>query len=129
MRQGICYSHQGELAVDRPVNVYSYHITRYESGTGAAHGGTANVEPVHTRCNGPCLCKRVQGESLAKYHTSHSLNDPRDRVVTVMTTGRQSADSIDIPTVRNGYFESSTTSMPFTEAIPAVGTKLRTILP
>ena len=85
--------------------------------------------PVDTRCSRPCLCKRVLGESLAKYHITHSRNDPRERVVTVMTTGRQSADGIDIPTVRNGYFESSTTSMPFTEAIPAVGTKLRTILP
>src|ERR1039457_1020768 len=31
--------------VDRLVNVYSYHITRYKSGTGAARGGTPNVEP------------------------------------------------------------------------------------
>ena len=85
--------------------------------------------PVHTRCNGPCLCKRVQGESLAKYHISHSLNDPREREVTVTTIGQQSKDGKEVPTVRNGYFESSTNSMPFTEAIPVVGTKLRTILP
>ena len=74
-------------------------------------------------------CKRVQGESLAIYHTSHFLNDPREQEVTVITTGQQSADGIEVPTLRNGYFESPTTSMPFTEAIPIVGTKLRTILP
>jgi hypothetical protein len=50
--------------------------------------------PVDTRCSRPCLCKRVLGESLAKYHITHSRNDPRERVVTVMTTGRQSADGI-----------------------------------
>ena len=84
---------------------------------------------MHTRCNGRVHVSGYKGESLAIYHTTHFLNDPRERDVTAMTIGQQSADGIEGPTVRNGYFESPTTSMPFTEAIPIVGTKLRTILP
>ena len=87
------------------------------------------MEPRGYTVSRPCLCKRVQGESLAKYHITHSRNDPREREVTVITIGQQSADGNEVPTLRKGYFESPTTSMPFTEAIPIVGTKLRTILP
>jgi hypothetical protein len=95
MRQRICYSHQGKLpppVVQLTITDTLSHVTDREKGHPA--GLRLLWSPVHTQCNGPCLCKRVQGESLAKYHISYSLNDPRERVVTVMTTGRQSADGI-----------------------------------